>query len=113
MPDDRIRSLDGSSALEPNHRQQFEGPSRLKFKVTLKRGLRSYQVIMQELDTNVETPLSKEFSTIEVAKAIYTKIVGRIMATHYYKVMAMTDIPQESIIFEPQHLQIWSFPNEE
>lgn len=113
MPDNRIRSLYGSSALEPDNRKQFEGPAKLRFKIMLKRSLRHFQVIMQEIDTNIETQLTKEFDTAIVAKAHYHKIVGRILETHSYKVIAMNDMPQESIVFEQQALNIWSFPHED
>jgi hypothetical protein len=114
MPNHNIRRLDGSSVMEPTNRQQFEGQSTVKFKITLLDTEQDYKVVIQEIDTGVEIVLKENIKSFEVASEMHRRYVHNIMCGHLYKVAGMFEGPRRgrSVLFELDVLPTWSYPNE-
>lgn len=113
MPDHNIRRLGRSTCMGPSPRQQFEGQSTIKFKLSLVDGPSYYHVTIHEVDTGVESVLYSSI-TFLAAQQVHQHYVQNIVNTNMYRVLGSIEGPKRgrTIMFELLVLPTWSFPNE-
>lgn len=114
MPDQNFRRINWSETMEPNNRQQLEGPLMVKFKLALLDLPQVYKIAILEEGSD-DSIILHETKYFDLAAEFYRRYVHNIIKSNMYQMTGTKEGPKRDkvVSFELSVLPTWSYGNGE